>query len=123
MKILNSPAISSFWGLNFVLEELIRKGIGNSIDRELPELPAQSTYSWKDIIFTYWSIIFCGGDCAEDAAINLSQGLTNSPFIKVPSPDRLLERLKELSESKMEVKIIQILIKTLLGKIKFLKIH
>jgi len=104
MKILNSQHLSSFGGINFVLEELNRLDISNIFDSTLPKLPKQSKYSWKDLILSYWSVIFCGGDCAEDISINLRQGLKNNPFIKLPSPDRLLDRLKHLSEPSVEIK-------------------
>jgi hypothetical protein len=104
MKILNSPSLSSFGGINFVLNELLILGINNFLNSGLPTLPKQCTYSWKDIILSYWSVIFCGGDCAEDISINLRQGLRNNPFINIPSPDRLLDRLKSLSEPPIKVK-------------------
>jgi Transposase DDE domain group 1 len=104
MKIINSSPISAFGGLNFVLEELTQLGIDNLLKQELPTLPSQCRYSWKDIFFGYWSILFCGGDCAEDISINLKPGIKNNPFLKVPSPDRLLDRLKELSEPSIDFK-------------------
>ncbi|MFC2138344.1 hypothetical protein ACFLTE_09235 [Bacteroidota bacterium] len=97
MKVLNISPISSFGGLNFVLNELNRLKINKILEDYLPNLPSQSKYSWKDIIYSYWSIILCGGDCAEDISHNLKPGLDNNPYIKLPSPDRLLNRLKKLS--------------------------
>jgi hypothetical protein len=97
MKILNSSAVSSFGGLNFVIEEVIKLKINKLLAEHLPLLPKQSTYNWFDIIMSYWSVFFCGGDCAEDLSINLRDGLRSNPFINVPSPDRVLERLKSLS--------------------------
>jgi len=97
MKILNSPAVSSFGGLNFVIEEVIKLKINKLLEEGLPVLPKQSTYNWFDIIMSYWSVFFCGGDCAEDLSINLKDGLKSNPFIKIPSPDRVLNRLKSLS--------------------------
>jgi len=47
---------------------------------------------------SYWSVFFCGGDCAEDLSINIKEGIQNNPFIKIPSADRVLERIKSLSE-------------------------
>lgn len=99
MKILNSPAISPFGGLNFVLKEFENRGFDDLISKSLPSLAGQSLYSWKDIFYTYWSVLFCGGDCAEDVAINLNKGL-KTPYMNCPSPDRLLNRLKELAEPK-----------------------
>lgn len=104
MKTLNSSSISPFGGLNFVLKELEDQKIGNLLNQSLPTLAAQSKYSWKDILYSYWSILFCGGDCAEDISINLNKSLDNVPYILCPSPDRLLNRLKELSSPKIIIK-------------------
>lgn len=99
MKVLNSSPISAFGGLNFVIKEAIDLKISNLINSHLPVLPKQSNYNWFDIIMSYWSVFFCGGDCAEDLAVNLKEGLQNNPFIKIPSPDRVLSRLKSLSDT------------------------
>lgn len=98
MKILKSSQISSFGGLNFVLEAFNKIGLDKFIETHLPELPEQSKFSWKDILYSYWSVFFCGGDCAEDISVNLKSGLKNIPFIDPPSPDRILNRLKELAK-------------------------
>ena len=99
MKILNSSPVSSFGGLNFVFKELTELGIDKLLQKDLPSLSKQCKYTWKDIFYSYWAIPFCGGDCAEDIAINLKPAFTNNPLLKSPSPDRLLDRLKELSVS------------------------
>jgi hypothetical protein len=98
MKIVNSVPISSFGGLNFVLDEFERIGLGRYINSELPELPSQSKYSWKDIFYSFWSLFFCGGDCAEDLSGNFRTSLNTNPFVKIPSPDRVLNRMKSLAE-------------------------
>lgn len=98
MKVLNSSSVSAFGGLNFVIKEAIDLKINNLLNSNLPNMPKQSKYNWFDIIMSYWSVFFCGGDCAEDLAINLNKGLHNNPFINIPSPDRVLERLKTLSD-------------------------
>ncbi|MBC8342484.1 MAG: IS1380 family transposase [Bacteroidetes bacterium] len=100
MKILNSTAISPFGGLNFVLKEFENLGIGQFINNELPSLSNQSKYSWKDLFYSFWSLFFCGGDCAEDLDGNFKTALSSNPFMRVPSPDRFLNRIKELSEGK-----------------------
>ena len=100
MKILNSAPISCFGGLNFVLEEIEAQGVGQLLTKNMPELAAQSKYSWKDIIYSFWSVFFCGGDCAEDLSGNFSNSLNGNPFICIPSPDRILSRMKELAEPK-----------------------
>lgn len=97
MKILHSSAVSSFGGLNFVLDAFDRLGLDTFFEGQFPKLPHQSKYSWKDIIYSYWSVFFCGGDCAEDLSINLKPTFRNHPTINLPSPDRVLERIKSLS--------------------------
>lgn len=97
MKVLKSSHISPFGGLNFVLDELDRTGVDSLLNEYLPKLPLQSKYSWKDIFYSFWSILFCGGDCAEDLSANFRTSLKPNPFIQIPSPDRVLERMKQLS--------------------------
>lgn len=97
MKILNSSVISPFGGLNFVVKEAIDLNINKLLEEYLPKLPIQSKYSWFDLLMSYWSVFFCGGDCAEDLSLNLREGLQGSPMLKIPSPDRVLERIKSLS--------------------------
>jgi hypothetical protein len=48
MKILNSPAISSFGGINFVIKEAIDLKINNLLTSGLPVLATQSQYNWFD---------------------------------------------------------------------------
>lgn len=103
MKILQSSQISAFGGINFVLEAFNKIGIDKLIDSQFPQLPMQSKYKWKDILYSFWSVFFCGGDCAEDISVNLKTGLRNNPFAKLPSPDRVLNRLKELAKPGMYI--------------------
>jgi hypothetical protein len=48
---------------------------------------------------SYWSAFFCRGNCAENLSINLKEGLQNYTFINIPSPDRVLSRLKSLADA------------------------
>lgn len=104
MKVLNSTHISPFGGLNFVLQEFENKKIGHLLKEHLPLLPNQCKYSWKDILYSFWSIYFCGGDCIEDLAGNFNHHLKDNRFLKVPSPDRVLDRFKTLSKEKILLK-------------------
>jgi len=97
MKILKSSHINPFGGLNFVLEEFEKQDISSLLKSFLPVLPPQSKYSWKDILYSFWSIYFCGGDCIEDLGGNFHHHLKNNQFINIPSPDRILDRFKELA--------------------------
>lgn len=97
MKVLNSSEISPFGGLNFVLKEFDTLNLANLLNENLPCLPPQSKYKWKDILYSFWSIFFCGGDCIEDLSGNFNRHLKQNPFINIPSPDRVLERFKKLS--------------------------
>ena len=97
MKILNSQAISAFGGYNFVIDKLDQLGIDKTLQEELPSLPKQSKYTWKDILYSFWGIYFCGGDCIEDLTLHLKQSFTGNPKFKIPSADRVLERLKQLA--------------------------
>ena len=99
MKVINSLPVSAFGGLNFVIKEAIDLKINSLLNNNLPVMAKQSKYDWFDVIMSYWSVFFCGGDCAEDLAINLKDGIRNNPLINIPSPDRVLNRLKSLSDT------------------------
>src|SRR5690606_40723360 len=97
MKVIKSKNISAFGGINFVIEEFDKQGLGKLLKERLPVLGSQSLYDWRDILYSYWSVFFCGGDCAEDLSGNFKPSLSQSPVLKVPSPDRVLNRLKEIA--------------------------
>lgn len=104
MKILKSSHISPFGGLNFVLQEFENKRIGHLLEQYLPKLPTQCKYSWKDLLYSFWSIYFCGGDCIEDLGGNFRDHLKDNYYLNIPSPDRVLDRFKELSIPKKILK-------------------
>lgn len=101
MKVVNSSKITPFGGLNFVLSEFENEGIGTLINHHLPSLAPQSHYNWKDIFYSFWSVLFCGGDCAEDLAVNFKSTFGSNPFMKLPSADRVLDRMKQLAKEKI----------------------
>ena len=97
MKIIPSTEICSFGGLNFIHDELEKLKIGDFLESELPKLPCQSIYNWKDIFYSLLSIYYCGGDCMEDAKTVLYKHFKKSPFFNLCSPDTLLRRIKDLA--------------------------
>lgn len=97
MKLQKSTNLNPFGGLNFVIEELDKQKIGSILNQDLPALGKQSQYTWRDLLYSYWSVFFCGGDCAEDLSENFKSSLSQIPYIAVPSPDRVLNRLKEIA--------------------------
>ena len=98
MKVLQSNSINAFGGINFVFEDFDKLGLGRLFNKELPKLPAQSQYCWKDITYFLYSIYMCGGSCIEDIETNLKSHLNKNTFCNIPSPDTLLRRLSSLSE-------------------------
>jgi len=104
MKVKFSDSINPFGGLNFVIKSIEDIGIGDLLNKELPDLANQSKYNWSDILYTFWSIYFCGGDCIEDCNKNFKHYLKTCPFFQVCSPDRILDRFKELSIPKILAK-------------------
>ena len=95
MKIVKSSSVTPFGGLNFVIKEAIDLKINKLINSSLSVLANQSKFSWFDIIMSYWSVFFCGGDCAEDLAINLKEGLQNKLY---KMPEEAQEKLQETLE-------------------------
>lgn len=102
MKILKSSEISAFGGINFVFDYLDQVEIDKIFARHLPEIQTQSTYSWKDITYSLLSIYLCGGDCVEDIHTHLKGHFKNNPYVKIPSPDTVLNRLSQLSQRNNE---------------------
>ncbi len=98
MKIQKSNSISAFGGINFVLEHLENNRIGDLFNQQLPALANQSTYTWKDIMYSILSIYLCGGEYIEDLQTHLRSHFSDNPFVKLPSSDTVLKRLKELSK-------------------------
>ncbi len=97
VKIQQGNPISPFGGINFVFEHLDSLNIGNLLYANLPALPAQSQYTWRDIFYAFLSIYFCGGDCIEDLDSNLKHRIGKNPFYNLPSPDTVLRRFSGLA--------------------------
>lgn len=97
MKVITSGAISAFGGLNFVHHHLDRLGIAQTLQASLPDLAAQSQYSWKDVFYSLLSVFYCGGDCIEDVKTVLQDHFKYSRLFHLCSPDTILRRLKALS--------------------------
>lgn len=104
MKIQKCSGITPFGGINLVLKELEDLGIGCMLEEQLTSLGCQSRYGWKDLIYSFWSVMLCGGDCIEDVGSNFRSSLSRLPWMNIPSPDRILARLKELSRPQSYLK-------------------
>ena len=75
MKLINSKHITPFGGLNFVLEELQNLKLDKVLLNNLPDLPKQSVYDWKDIFYSFWSVFF-----VEVIALKICQGILNPVY-------------------------------------------
>jgi len=97
MKILKSPYINPFGGINFVFEYLDKLGLEEILDQQLDPLSPRCTYYWKDLFYSLFAIPLCGGSSIEDIGGNLKKMLSDIPYFNVPSPDRLLDRMQQLA--------------------------
>lgn len=97
MKVQQKGALSAFGGINFVFDFLKTNKINSLISSTFPTIANQSKYGWEDIINSLLSIYLCGGDCIEDLQTHLKGHFINNPYVKIPSPDTVLKRLKELA--------------------------
>jgi len=98
MKIQEAASINPFGGINFVIEELDKLQVGKILNQNLPQLAKQSQYDWRDLLYSYWSVFFCGGDSAEDLSENFKMSFSDNPYLSIPSPDRVLNRMKQLAK-------------------------
>ncbi len=55
-----------FGGINFVLQTIDYKETSQLIDNKPGTRPQQAKYSYSDLLKNLWSVIFCGGEVAED---------------------------------------------------------
>ena len=99
----SNQIINPFGGINFVISEIIRSGILKEVDNQLGIRPAQSKYSYSDLILNLWSVFFCGGDVAEDINEHLYDFLKNVPETKIANSDTILGVLKSLKTDKEQV--------------------
>ena len=94
------PHKTPFGGLNFVLQEFGKQKNRKNIRGAFAKTTSSMQIFMEKISYTlFWSVYFCGGDCVEDLGGNFHHNLKHLPFFKTPSPDRVLDRFKELSSS------------------------
>lgn len=98
MKVEYGSQTCAFGGYYFLIEFFDNLGIDRILEAELPKLAAQSTYGWREIIYSLWSIPFCGGSALEDVNQILRFQFANNPILSIPDADRIGARLRQLSE-------------------------
>jgi len=101
MKITYSKeTINSFGGINFADNIVKNNSIYDLIDQQLGSRDPKSTYSYSDLIRSYFLLTLCGGECAEDITEHLRGELQQIKGFKVCSADTLLRMQKELTTTK-----------------------
>ena len=91
-----SQTITPFAGISFVHEEFNKSGLFNLIDNYLG-VRNTNGYSYGELFRTWFEVLFCGGEVAEDVQKHLRSTLENIPDNNVASPDTLLRVLTELA--------------------------
>lgn len=101
MKITySSDKINSFGGLNFANKITENTSLYKTIDQTLCNRGVHSTYSYSDLIRSYFLMVLCGGECAEDITEHLRTELDQVQGFNVCSADTLLLMQKELATEK-----------------------
>lgn len=104
MKVQKSTQnINSFGGLNFILNEIQKAGLPQLIDNELGKRVKQAEYQKSDVLINLWSIIFCGGDCADDVTEHLKNEFKSIPNFNSPSASTILRVLKNMKTEREKV--------------------
>jgi len=93
----SSDKITPFGGLNFCLESFHDSGLAGLINRNLGPRGEAATFSYSDIMANLMSVLFTGGDCAEDLAEHLREPLHRTRGLSVCSPDTLLRGVRQLA--------------------------
>jgi hypothetical protein len=101
MKITYSKEeINSFGGINFADKIIGNTSSYETINKELGSRGDKATYSYADLIRSYFLLTLCGGECAEDITENLRTELEQVRDFQVCSADTLLRMQKELATEK-----------------------
>lgn len=101
MKITYSKEnINSFGGINFADNIIGRTSTFNIIDQSLGSRGFMAEYSYSDLIRSYFLMVLCGGECAEDITEHLRDELNHIKGFNACSADTLLRMQKELSTEK-----------------------
>ncbi|MDR9363821.1 MAG: IS1380 family transposase, partial [Balneolaceae bacterium] len=90
----SSDKITPFGGLDFCLESFHQSGLTGLIDHRLGPRGQSAGFSYSDIVANLMSVLFTGGDCAEDLAEHLREPLRRTRGLSVCSPDTLLRGVK-----------------------------
>lgn len=101
MKITTSlENIRSFGGLNFVSAEFDHLKLPELITEHLGKRAPQATFSYSDMVRNMWSVLFSGGDRAEDLQTNLKNEFLQIQNLQICSPDTVLRLQKSLALDK-----------------------
>lgn len=98
MKIIQSAdKINPFGGINFVIDQLNKVGVGSLIDSELGRRVKLIGFQYSEIFYNHMSLFLTGGQCAEDINEHLREHLQQVPGLHVCSADTILRGARELS--------------------------
>jgi len=101
MKITYSTQnINSFGGINFADSIIGNVSVYKTIDQTLGKRGINAGYSYSDLFRSYFLMVLCGGQCAEDINEHLRSELSHVKGFEVCSADTLLRMQKELSTEK-----------------------
>lgn len=101
MKITYSKEnINSFGGINLADNIIGRTSTYNIINETLGSRGLRAEYSYIDLFRSYFLMVLCGGECAEDITEHLRDELNHVKGFKACSADTLLRMQKELSTNK-----------------------
>lgn len=101
MKITYSTQnINSFGGINFADSIIGNISVYKTIDKALGKRGINAGYSYSDLFRSYFLMVLCGGQCAEDINEHLRAELSQVEGFDVCSADTLLQMQKELSTEK-----------------------
>lgn len=91
------PKFQAFAGIFIVFEAIRKTGFKLLVDSHLGVRCKSIGYSYGEIIENLFYVFYCGGSYIEDAASHLGGELRSIARNKVPSPDTILRRIKELA--------------------------
>ncbi len=97
-----SKNITLFGRLNFIYDDINRKGLTAFIDKQLGSRHALAKYSYSDILLLLFVNILCQGEYIADLQ-TLKNKFSEQVFTKIPSPDTVEYGCQELKTSTVEI--------------------
>ena len=94
--------MNPFGGINFVINEIKKQGLDESIDNHFGKRVKQAKYSYSDILLNWIYANLCGAERLEDTTF-LKDHLESIPGLKICSPDIIGRTIRSFAKESIQI--------------------